>query len=104
MRVIFCASSAARRNARPTPATPLAPCGTNEGRLRANLLVWELHVLYRQPKMTRLLCVLMLYRASWVWMQAERGEMHDGPVLFTLKDRIGLAVGVLVVITVLLAN
>jgi hypothetical protein len=38
-------------------------------------------------------------------MQAERGEMHDdGPGLFTVKDRISLAVGVLVVITVLLAN
>jgi len=59
--------------------------------------------LVSSPKMTWVLCVLMLYWVSWVWMQAQRGEMHDGPVVFALKDRISLAVAVLVVMTVLLA-
>jgi hypothetical protein len=53
--------------------------------------------------MTWLLCVLMLYWVGWVRMRAQHGEMHDGPVVFALKDRISLAVAVLVVMTLLLA-
>jgi len=59
--------------------------------------------LYRQPKFIWLLCVLMLYWISRVWMKAQRGEMHDDPVVFALKDKISIAVGVLSVVSVLLA-
>ncbi|MBS0419115.1 MAG: UbiA family prenyltransferase [Proteobacteria bacterium] len=59
--------------------------------------------LYRQPKLIWLLCVLMLYWVSRVWMKAQRGEMHDDPVVFALKDRISLIVGILSVATVIAA-
>jgi 4-hydroxybenzoate polyprenyltransferase len=50
-----------------------------------------------------LLCVLVLYWISRVWMKAQRGEMHDDPVVFALKDRPSLAVGVLALITTMAA-
>jgi len=59
--------------------------------------------LYERPKMIWLLCVLVLYWVSRVWMKAQRGEMHDDPVVFALKDKISLAVGVLAVLTTLSA-
>jgi 4-hydroxybenzoate polyprenyltransferase len=60
----------------------------------------DIQSLYRQPKFIWMLCVLMLYWISRVWMKAQRGAMHDDPVVFALKDRVSLAVGVLAVLTV----
>ena len=60
----------------------------------------EIQALYRQPKAIWFLCVLMLYWVSRVWMQASRGLMHDDPVVFALKDRVSVGVGVLSAITV----
>ena len=47
-----------------------------------------------------LLCVLMLYWISRVWMKAQRGTMHDDPVVFALKDRASLVLGLLAVLSV----
>jgi 4-hydroxybenzoate polyprenyltransferase len=63
----------------------------------------EIESLYRRPKVIWVLCVLLLFWISRVWMLAQRGAMHNDPVLFALKDRASLAVGVLVIMTVALA-
>lgn len=49
--------------------------------------------LYRQPLLIGLLCPLLLYWISRVWLLAHRGSMPDDPVIFALTDRIsqGLA-------------
>jgi hypothetical protein len=49
------------------------------------------------------LCVLMLYWISRVWMTAQRGQMHDDPVVFALKDVQSIGVGLLAALTVILA-
>jgi 4-hydroxybenzoate polyprenyltransferase len=86
----------------------LQSLGTAAGYL--SVLVLALYInspaiegLYRQPKLIWLLCVLMLYWISRVWMKAQRGEMHDDPVIFALKDRISIALGIMAVVTVALA-
>jgi hypothetical protein len=38
-----------------------------------------------------------------VWLFAARGELDDDPVVFALKDRVSLALGVLVLASVLIA-
>jgi 4-hydroxybenzoate polyprenyltransferase len=63
----------------------------------------EIEALYRRPKVIWALCVLLLFWVSRVWMTAQRGAMHDDPVVYALKDRVSLGVGVLVVATVLYA-
>ncbi len=63
----------------------------------------EIEALYARPKAIWFLCVLMLYWVSRVWMQASRGLMHDDPVVFALKDRVSVGVGVIAAITVLVA-
>jgi len=60
-------------------------------------------MLYRHPQVIWFLCVLLLYWISRVWLKAHRGKMHDDPVIFALKDRASLAVGLLAAITVFLA-
>ncbi len=63
----------------------------------------EIQSLYHRPKLVWTLCVLVLYWISRVWMKAQRGEMHDDPVVFALKDKISLGIGLLAGITVALA-
>lgn len=63
----------------------------------------EIEALYRRPPVIWTLCVLLLYWISRVWMKAQRGEMHDDPVVFALKDRMSLAVGLLAAAAVIVA-
>jgi 4-hydroxybenzoate polyprenyltransferase/phosphoserine phosphatase len=63
----------------------------------------EIQSLYQRPKVIWMLCILMLYWVSRVWMLAQRGAMHDDPVVFALKDPASLGLGVLAALTVALA-
>ncbi|MFS2004728.1 UbiA family prenyltransferase [Duganella sp. CT11-25] len=51
--------------------------------------------LYRQPQLIWLACPLLLFWVTRTWMLTHRGQMHDDPVVFALKDRASLAVGAL---------
>jgi 4-hydroxybenzoate polyprenyltransferase len=42
--------------------------------------------LYRNPEMIWLLCPLMLYIVCRFWILARRGEMHDDPIVFAMRD------------------
>jgi 4-hydroxybenzoate polyprenyltransferase len=86
----------------------LRSLGTASGYL--SVLVLALYInspeilpLYHRPKFIWMLCVLMLYWISRVWLTAQRGGMHDDPVVFALKDRVSLAIGLLAVVTVAVA-
>jgi 4-hydroxybenzoate polyprenyltransferase/phosphoserine phosphatase len=63
----------------------------------------EIQALYHRPKVIWILCILMLYWISRVWMTAHRGSMHDDPVVYALRDRVSLGIGVLAAITVAIA-
>jgi 4-hydroxybenzoate polyprenyltransferase len=63
----------------------------------------EIQSLYSQPKLIWTLCVLVLYWVSRVWMTAQRGKMHDDPVVFALKDWQSLAIGALAAAAVFVA-
>jgi 4-hydroxybenzoate polyprenyltransferase len=43
--------------------------------------------LYSQPRWLWLLCLLLLYWISHMWIKTHRGEMHDDPVIFAVRDR-----------------
>lgn len=47
----------------------------------------ESQSLYQNPLFLWLLCPILLYWISRTWMLAHRGEMHDDPVVFAVKDR-----------------
>jgi 4-hydroxybenzoate polyprenyltransferase len=57
--------------------------------------------LYHHHKPLWLLCPLMLFWISRVWMLTARGHMHDDPVVFALRDKISLAVVALMAVIVL---
>ena len=41
---------------------------------------------YDRPEMLWLFCPMMLYWISRMWILTRRGDMHDDPVVFTIKD------------------
>lgn len=49
--------------------------------------------LYRNPTLVWAAIPFMLFWISWMWMQASRGNMHDDPLVFAVKDRASLLAG-----------
>lgn len=47
----------------------------------------QAHALYRHPHWLWAACPLLLFWLSRVWIIAHRGEMHDDPIVFALRDR-----------------
>ena len=54
--------------------------------------------LYAQPLAIWLVLPILLFWVSWVWLKAERGEMHDDPIVFAAKDKSSLAVAALTIV------
>lgn len=49
--------------------------------------------LYQNPHWVWGNVPIMLYWVSWVWLCAHRGEMHDDPLIFAVKDKASLLAG-----------
>ncbi len=87
----------------------IATNGTVSGYL--SVLVAALYInsdrvvpLYRHPEMLWFVCPLLMYWISRIWLLAHRGELHDDPVLFAIKDRVSYVVGALVALVLVLAR
>jgi 4-hydroxybenzoate polyprenyltransferase len=50
--------------------------------------------LYRTPEFVWGAVPVILFWVSWMWMKAHRGEMHDDPLIFAVKDKASLLAGV----------
>jgi len=59
--------------------------------------------LYQHPRLLLLACPLLLFWISRVWWLARRGEVHDDPVVFALKDWASYLVGALALLVMWLA-
>lgn len=64
----------------------------------------EVLKLYSNPKLLWLLCPIMLYWISRVWFIAHRGNMHDDPIIFAIRDKVSLMIAGIMVTVVILAS
>jgi len=64
----------------------------------------ESRALYPHHHFLWLFAPLMLYWISRVWLLTHRGEMHDDPIVFALKDRTSQAIGLLAVAIIVAAS
>jgi 4-hydroxybenzoate polyprenyltransferase len=60
----------------------------------------QLHLRYQ---LIWLVCGLLLYWISYMWLMAHRGRMHDDPLVFALRDRVSQIVIALMAAVLLLA-
>lgn len=59
------------------------------------LYIQDVHTseLYSTPQVIWLACPILLYWISRAWLIAHRGQMHDDPIVFAIKDRVSWIVG-----------
>jgi 4-hydroxybenzoate polyprenyltransferase/phosphoserine phosphatase len=59
--------------------------------------------LYADPWMLWLLCPLLLYWVARIWFVTYRGEMHDDPIIFALRDTASRVVALLTMVILVVA-
>jgi hypothetical protein len=62
----------------------------------------DVRLLYSSPEILTLLCPIVLYWLSRVWLQAHRGELREDPVTLAIRDPVsyGVALASVAVIAV----
>ncbi len=73
--------------------------GSSAGYLAVLVLALYIHDahtanLYAMPQLIWLACPLLLYWISRAWLIAHRGQMHDDPIVFAIKDKTSWVVGI----------
>ena len=63
----------------------------------------DVSMLYEHPRLLWLVCPLLLYWFGRVLVLSNRGEMHDDPVVFAVKDPVSLLTGALIVAVIVAA-
>ena len=53
----------------------------------------EVGILYQNPQPLLLLCPIILYWLSRLWLRAHRGELHEDPITLAIRDPVSYAVG-----------
>jgi 4-hydroxybenzoate polyprenyltransferase len=54
----------------------------------------QMKTLYRSPWPLWLVCPVLMYWIGRLWFKAKRGELNEDPIVFALRDRVSLALGV----------
>jgi hypothetical protein len=59
--------------------------------------------LYHAPLLLWLVCPLLLYWTGRMWLLAYRGQIHEDPIVATVRDPVSYLVGALVAFVLVLA-
>jgi 4-hydroxybenzoate polyprenyltransferase/phosphoserine phosphatase len=63
----------------------------------------QVRTLYRSPNLLLLVCPLLLYWLTRVWMLAGRGQIHEDPIVFAVQDRTSIYCGICLAIIIVAA-
>lgn len=82
--------------------------GTSSGHAAVLILAFYLNsdtvqAHYRHPEALWLICPLMLYWIAKLWLNAQRRQINDDPVIWALSNRVSRAIAALCVILFLIA-
>jgi 4-hydroxybenzoate polyprenyltransferase len=64
----------------------------------------DVTALYSRPELLWFACPLMLYWISRVWLLAHRGELHEDPLVFALRDPSSYTVAVATIVVMVAAS
>jgi hypothetical protein len=86
----------------------LASLGTSSGYIAVMVLALYINdaasgKLYHSPQWMLLACPLLLFWLSRAWLLAHRGQMHDDPIVFALRDTVSRWIGLAFIVVFLLA-
>jgi 4-hydroxybenzoate polyprenyltransferase len=108
MREVGSAGPPNRRGYRPGDVGWLESMGGASGYLSVLVLALYLNseqvvALYQRPILLWLVCPLLLYWTGRLWLRANRGEIHEDPIVATVYDPVSYIVGLFVAITLIAA-
>ena len=63
----------------------------------------EVRTNYSNPDVIWLTCPLLLYWVNKLWLNTQRREMHDDPLVWALENRVSRAIAVLCALLLFLA-
>lgn len=63
----------------------------------------DVAILYHEPRILWVICLVMIYWLGRVWTLAHRGQMPDDPIVFALRDKVSLLCGLVCAGVILLA-
>ncbi len=86
----------------------VAHLGTSAGYISVLVLALyinsrEVFSLYTKPELLWFICPVLLYWVSRVWMIAHRGNLHEDPIVFALRDKVSYLVGAMCAACIMLA-
>jgi len=86
----------------------LASLGASSGYIAVMVLALYINdaasgKLYHSPQWMWLACPLLLFWLSRAWLLAHRGQMHDDPIVFALRDTVSRWIGLAFIVVFLLA-
>ncbi len=64
----------------------------------------EVLALYEEPRFLWLLCPVLIYWLGRIWLLTRRGEMHEDPIVFAIRDKRSYLLAALSVAAVVLAT
>jgi 4-hydroxybenzoate polyprenyltransferase len=64
----------------------------------------DIILMYTYPSAIWIFLPILLFWVSWVWLKASRGEMHDDPIVFAIKDKTSIFVALLTVVIFMYAS
>lgn len=87
---------------------PLNICGISSGMLACLIILLyessqQAQLLYATPQLLFLLCPLLFYWLSRLWVLTFRGALKEDPILFAVRDRVSYAVSLAMAVIVGLA-
>ena len=56
--------------------------------------------LYAEPMLLWLVCPILMYWVARIWIKTSRGEMHEDPIVFAMRDTASRLVVLLVLLVV----
>jgi 4-hydroxybenzoate polyprenyltransferase/phosphoserine phosphatase len=60
--------------------------------------------LYKTPEIIWGAIPIMLLWLSWMWLKAHRGVMHDDPIIFAIKDKVSICIGLVFISIFIMAR
>ena len=84
-------------------ASLIQTLGVSSGYMASLVLAFYLNSqkvveLYSSPEWIWGCVPVLIFWMSWIWLKANRGQMHDDPLVFAIKDKISLLSGLFFVI------
>ena len=88
-----------------TDLDPLNICGISSGMLACLVILMyegssQAQTLYATPQLLVLLCPLLFYWVSRLWILTFRGALQEDPILFAVRDRVSYAVSIAMAVVV----